>query len=182
MTIEENLNEVEQDFKEFSEKMDVFLDSFTESLYDLKKQIKTENKTPEPSGLWKPKEGEKFCFINYVGHIECEVYLAESPQNFYISIGNCFKTREEAEKHLEHLKVETQLKNIAARLNKGREIDWSNTDDKYCLSICANEEIITATQKYGKTQGTIYCLDENFKDVAIAEIGEERLREYLKEC
>ena len=29
-------------------------------------------------------------------------------------------------------------------------------------------------------QGTVYCLDENFKDIAIQEIGEERLKNYLK--
>lgn len=29
-------------------------------------------------------------------------------------------------------------------------------------------------------KGTIYCLDENFKDIAIKEIGEEELTAYLK--
>ena len=30
------------------------------------------------------------------------------------------------------------------------------------------------------SQGTVYCLDRNFKDVAIKEIGEERLIKYLR--
>lgn len=29
-------------------------------------------------------------------------------------------------------------------------------------------------------QGTVYCLDKSFKDVAIQEIGEERLKKYLR--
>lgn len=184
MTIEENLNDIEKGFKEFSEKMDVFLDSFAESLYDLKKQIKTENKVPEPSGLWKPKEGDKIFFITEYGEIESIKYTSNSPSynfgNTCIAIGNCFRTQEEAEKALERLKIRRQLKDIALRLNKGREINWSDADDKYCLSIYLNEEITTIAQKYLKMQNTIYCLDENFKDAAIAEIGEERLKRYLR--
>lgn len=132
----------------------------------------------EPSGLWKPKVGEEYWYIDSDSDVLNTNYYDEGG----FSIGNCFKTQEDAEKALERLKIRRQLKDIAERLNKGRKIDWSNAEDKYCLSFYFNEEITTLTQKYSKMQDAIYCLDKNFKDVAIAEIGEERLRNYLKEC
>lgn len=182
MTIEESLENIENNFKKFSENMDVFLDSFAESLYDLKKQYEDNQSLDavevEPSGLWKPKEGEEYWYIDSDSDVLNTNYYDECG----FSIGNCFKTQEEAEKALERLKIRRQLKDIAERLNKGRKIDWSNAEDKYCLSLYFKEEITIRTQKYLKMQDAIYCLDKNFKDVAIAEIGEERLRNYLKEC
>lgn len=142
---------------------------------NIKEQIEDDE---EPSGLWKPKEGEEYWYIDSDSDVLNTNYYDEGG----FSIGNCFKTQEEAEKALERLKIRRQLKDIAERLNGGREIDWGNADDKYCLSLYFKEEITIRTQKYLKMQDAIYCLDKNFKDVAIAEIGEERLRNYLKEC
>ena len=42
------------------------------------------------------------------------------------------------------------------------------------------KEIEKARAHLAKTQGTIYCLDENFLSIAKSEIGEERLKKYLK--
>lgn len=41
-------------------------------------------------------------------------------------------------------------------------------------------EISISYNIYSKGQGVVYCLDEKFKDIAIAEIGKERLKKYLK--
>lgn len=136
----------------------------------------------EPSGLWKPKKYETYYYIDDFNNICDREFCNTELDNARKLIGNCFRTQEDAEKALDCLKIRRQLKDIAERLNGGREIDWSNADDKYCLSFYFDEEITTTAQKNSKKQGAIYCLDENFKDVAIAEIGEERLKEYLKEC
>ena len=67
-------------------------------------------------------------------------------------------------------------------LNKGKEIDWNNKEqDKYflCFDYFYNK-IDYIQNRYNKMQGTIYCLDINFKDVAKDRIGEERLAKYLK--
>lgn len=71
------------------------------------------------------------------------------------------------------------------KLNKGRVIDYDKASQrKYYLYYMQNglNDINQDYNETAKIQGAIFCLDENFKDVAIKEIGEERLRNYLKEC
>ena len=67
-------------------------------------------------------------------------------------------------------------------LNKGREIDWNNKEQtKYSFRLdTIDNEIIWDDETRFISQGTVYCLDENFEDVAIQEIGEERLKKYLR--
>lgn len=137
----------------------------------------------QSTGLWKPKKGEEYWFID-----ECGVIFSSTRINDYenamCAIGNCFQTQEQAEKHLEHLKVETQLRDIAQRLNKGRVIDWEDSKQlKYRLSYDMYDNAIDmGSTNYLKVQGSIYCLSHNFEDVAIQKIGEDRLKKYLKEC
>lgn len=186
MTIEENLQNIENDFKAFSEKIDEFIEGFSESLDDLKKQIKAENTQEAPAGLWKPKGGERYYYLLDTGFIDYSISnnndIEEKEER--ISIGNCYPTQQAAEKALEHKKIRRQLEEIAARLNKGRGIDFYELlPSKYFLYYdFANGEIKQWDYSHDKMQGTIYCIDENFKDAAIQEIGEDRLKEYLKEC
>lgn len=131
---------------------------------------------------YKPKEHELFwyldiwnrpCVRNYIGASVC---CNESFKNY-----NCFQTKQEAEAEAEKILVRRQLEDIARRLNKGEKIDWeSESPRKYHLCIDKYDFIYTNVCYSTKYQGTIYCLDENFKDVAIQEIGEERLKKYLR--
>ena len=95
---------------------------------------------------------------------------------------NIFKTEEEAKQEAEKILVRRQLEYIARRLNKGREIDWNNENQiKYCIRFNFPLDIISICARlHQKLQGTVYCLSDKFKDVAIQEIGEERLKKYLK--
>lgn len=157
------------------------IQQMVEIIEDYTESKKTDEVINPDYGLWKPELDEKFYFINFVGIINSAYFRNSSTDRYILSIGNCFKTQEDAEKHLEHLKVETQLRDIAVWLNKGREIDWNNNAvNKYYISYSyCMDEIEQRCSIEVKRQG-IYCLDENFKDAAIAEIGEERLEEYLK--
>lgn len=130
---------------------------------------------------WKPKEHELFwyldtwnrpCVRNYIGASVC---CNESFKNY-----NCFRTKEQAESESEKILVRRMLEDIARRLNKGKKIDWNNYEQsKHCIELYC-DEIITNYYGAHKTQGTVYCLDKIFKDIAIQEIGEERLKTYLK--
>lgn len=130
---------------------------------------------------YKPKEHELFwyldawnrpCVRNYIGASVC---CNESFKNY-----NCFQTKQEAEVEAEKILIRRQLEDIARRLNKGQKIDWGNDEQsKHCIELYRNN-IITHFYYSHKTQGTVYCLDKNFKDIAIQEIGEERLEAYLR--
>lgn len=140
----------------------------------------------EENERWKPKEGEKFFFIDawtracYKNYKETDRCCYE-----YYSTYNCFKTEKEAEEEAEKISIRRMLEDIARRLNKSKEIDWNNfAQDKYFLGIDYNKYLAMGVGlsccNNIRTQGTVYCLNRNFKDVAIQEIGEERLKSYLR--
>ena len=132
---------------------------------------------------WKPKDFSPYFYVDSCMKIEqsdffSDTYIHRERYNTY----STFKTREEAEAEAEKILVRRMLEDIARRLNKGKKIDWYNEEQpKYsiCLDTIDNE-IIWDSEKRFISQGTVYCLDENFKDVAIKEIGEERLKKYLR--
>lgn len=97
--------------------------------------------------------------------------------------GLLFKNDEALDRHLFKLKIETQLKNIAERLNAGRKIDWENYDQsKFGISYDYKcKELSYYINGNHRPQATIYCLDKNFLNVAKQEIGEDNLIKYFKE-
>lgn len=130
---------------------------------------------------WKPKDGEKFFFVDAWDTV-CDKNYREINiccQEYYNTY-NCFETKEEANQEAEKILIRRQLEDIARRLNKNEKIDWyDDSQEKYCIELYC-DEIITNFYLAHKAQGTVYCLDEKFKDIAIQEIGEERLKAYLR--
>ena len=134
-------------------------------------------------GKWKPGVNETyfyltgnfkpFSFTNYGTAANIEAI-----ENF-----NCFQTEKEAEKEATKILIRRELEDIASRLNKYNEIDWDDsTQLKYCIYFdFILNEIISCQTSRKKGQGTIYCLNKSFKNVAVEEIGKERLTKYLKE-
>lgn len=131
---------------------------------------------------WKPIDCELYYFIGSYGEISsdsfCNTNYIDSQR---YSNYNCFKTKEEAEQEAEKILVRRMLENIARRLNKGENLDWSNNSQcKYYLYLWLGEELEQHIASVRLIQGVVYCLDANFKDVAIQEIGKERLKKYLR--
>lgn len=127
---------------------------------------------------WKPKDNEKFWYIDSSGSVNYSLFMSETESRF--KNYNCFQTREQAEQEAEKILIRRQLEDIARRLNKGQEIDWYNKNQsKHCIELYCNEIMSDSYFTY-KTQGTVYCLNKSFKDVAIQQIGEERLKNYLR--
>ena len=133
---------------------------------------------------WKPEKHETYYFVNSEG----EVYETwRSSINFIpdkkrYNAYNCFRTKEQAEQEAEKILVRRMLEDIARRLNKGEKIDWNNKDQiKYFIYIAPiNNRLDFSNRILSKEQGVIFCLDNNFLNVAIQEIGEERLKNYLR--
>lgn len=130
---------------------------------------------------FKPKNNEAYYYVISNGMVgrdyQNDDFTTDIKRyDFY----NCFKTREQAEAEAEKILVRCQLEDIARRLNKSEKIDWHDKErSKYYIELYCNK-IMTNFHYCYKIQGTVYCLDENFKDVAIQEIGEERLKKYLR--
>lgn len=103
--------------------------------------------------------------------------------NKMIDLSLLYATKEARDRAMFKLEIETQLKNIAERLNKGQKIDWKNNNQlKYSIYYCYDDKKLDwFVRRYRKDQGIIYCLDENFLNVAKKEIGEDNLIKYFKE-
>lgn len=131
---------------------------------------------------WKPKDNEMFWYIDSSGSVNYSCFMSGIEGDaIRFKNYNCFQTREQAEAEAEKISVRRMLEDIARRLNKGRKIDWeSESPRKYHLCMDKCDYIYTNVCYSTKYQGTIYCLDGNFKDIAIQEIGEERLKKYLR--
>ena len=131
---------------------------------------------------WKPKEDEAYFYVNSNGIVGRDRWNSEfiTDKKRYNSY-NCFKTREQAEVEAENILVRRQLEDIARRLNKGEKIDWSD-ENQYKWYIVYNTTFGFAIYSVSENtiQGAVYCLDKNFLNIAIQEIGEERLKKYLR--
>ena len=130
---------------------------------------------------WNPKPSQEYYCVddsNVVRRVNFNTMNAYDRDR--IKAYNCFQTREQAETEAEKILVRRQLEDIAKRLNKGEEIDWFDcTQPKNCIELFCNN-IITNFYFSNKVQGATYCLDKNFLNVAKREIGEKRLKAYLR--
>ena len=131
---------------------------------------------------WKPNPNEEYYYVNQISATSRAVNDEFDIDAARYRTYNCFRTEEEAKQEAEKILVRRQLEDIARRLNKGNKIDWNNGKQfKYyiCIDSCDNE-IIWGREIQYISQGVVYCLDMDFCNVAIKEIGEERLIKYLR--
>lgn len=128
---------------------------------------------------WKPEAGDEYYFVTSALEAWVDTNYNTCTDIGRTGVYNCFRTTEEAKEEAEKILIRRKLEDIARRLNKGARLNWGNDGQpKYYIELY-RDNIITNFYYTHKTQGTIYCLDEDFIDVAIQEIGKERLKEYL---
>lgn len=133
--------------------------------------------------VWKPEIGESYYTLSNEGLIlKVRCNGCYSDENRFL-IGNCFKTREEAEFALEKQKVITELKRYALEHNK-KEIDWyvNGTCKYYIQYDYVNNKLNTSHTRYFKNNNSsMYFTSEKIANAAIKEIGEERIKKYYFE-
>lgn len=147
-----------------------------EHLTNMEKMLK------ECDERWKPNSCDAYYYIDAFGNVLSQIETGHYSDNAFWESYNCFQTREQAEAEAEKVLVRRMLEDIARRLNKEQKIDWNDEKQiKYSIGLdTINNEIIWDNEARFISQGMVYCLDMNFYNVAIQEIGEERLVRYLK--
>ena len=130
---------------------------------------------------WKPEPNEEYYFVSENGKIVQARNCGWEPATNRIDFYNWFKSEKQAEAEAEKILVRRMLEDIARRLNKGKEFDWSD-EDQYKWYIIYNTTFGFETYSVSENtvQGVVYCLDKNFLNTAIKEIGEGRLMKYLR--
>ena len=94
---------------------------------------------------------------------------------------NYFKTEEEAQREIDRRLIKAKLNEIANRLNGGQVIQWNSAiQRKYYLNLDTGVSLGLSFSLINKMEGTTYCLSEDFLEVAVDEIGEQELFDYMK--
>ena len=164
----EKLKEKQEELKREIEKLDIQL-----------KKLEYQEKRCK---RWKGKQNEKYWYISSDSIVNHMMEMNDDQDDGSYEIGNYFRTKEEAEKVVEKIKIYTRLKDLALRLNKGEKIDWDNsTSAKWSIGLSNSNNALQCCYVYkGQDVGQIYCLDPDFLNIAKQEIGEENLRKLFE--
>ena len=135
--------------------------------------------TEKKSKIWKPHVGNNYYCISYYGQVNDNVYISTVGSEHY-KLGNCFKTREEAEFALEKQKLITEIKRYIAE-NDPDKLDFNNPiQPKYYLTYNY------MTKEFSTVNSTAYMIWNNicfstyfdWKKM-ISDIGEDSIKKYL---
>lgn len=142
--------------------------------------IENANKCKPKSKVWKPENNEHYYFIGANGSVDRFYY---DDRNTYddakYAIGNCYKTKEEAEFAAEAYKVYVELKRYAEEHND-TEIDWTTVNTKVVIAYRHNLKMIHYVCTHNiQDIGQIYFSSEKIAMQAVEEIGEDRIKKYL---
>ena len=127
---------------------------------------------------WRAEPGGKYFFASETGRIFVDKDDYTEIDNARYDRGMYFKAEEELELYDKKWLITQKIRDIALRLGEPTKEDWKDVDiDKYYLTFNLDNNLCCFDVKYlQKAQGTIYCLDINFKDVCLDEIGVEDLK------
>lgn len=143
--------------------------------------VKKANKSE--SKVWKPEVKEEFYSLFGDGSIYELTWFNNADGIKRYELGNCFKTREEAEFALERQKIITELKRYALEHNE-KEIDWyvHSTCKYYIQYDYVNNKLnISHTRYFKNNNSSMYFTSEKIAESAIKAIGEERIKKYYFE-
>jgi hypothetical protein len=174
---------LKEQLEELQENLKKQVEQIQEENLDLKTQLRVK-RTNEARQVnkWKPKYGETYYFIGDCGEI-FSTRRRDRYSDWRLSQSNCYQTEAEAEQYLDHLNTRAELQAVADELNKGKVMDWADSGQrKYHLYRCDDTDVLVGiSYTYGlRSQGTIYCVDENFLKIAIHRIGKQRLADMLR--
>ena len=134
----------------------------------------------EKKKYWTPKENEKYFYIEDCMGVSDDRNVQAPIDYCRFNIGNCFKTKEEAEHILEKLKVIHELQKFAYENNEG-EIDWKNFNQcKYKIFYDAEDEdlYVDYSVQCESEPFNIYFTSFKVAKKAIEAVGEDRIKKY----
>lgn len=143
---------------------------------ELLKLVEKANKPK--SKVWKPENREEYYFIWGRGITDGVWSGYDIDENRY-SIGNCFKTEEEAQNAVERLKIRAELQRFADEHNE--PIDWKNRNTaKWYIRFNYDDEIVEwSPVRTARDTFQIYFSSEEVARAAVQAVGEERIKKYL---
>ena len=151
---------------------------------DLIQFLNDEFEIIEEQKVWKPKDDERYYYIDSSAR---NVGINETLNGDFsldkalYEVGNCFKTKEEAEKTLEKIKIYTQLKRYAEEHNT-EKIDWNKKKWRYYIQYNRDtQELSFDMYQYTQDICQIYFTSKELCKQAIKEIGEDNIKKLFED-
>ena len=132
---------------------------------------------------WKPKSNQGYwavgCNVTYGGKVLEFVWSNDDFDKWCYLIGNCFKTKEEAEEYKKQIEYTARYKNYIEEHSE--PLDWHNEyQQKYTSFFDFDKnKIVIGDYFVSKFQGVIYASSEQIIWNAIKEIGEDNFKKYV---
>ena len=145
------------------------IESQQQSLETLKRELE-ELKAKKENEPWKPKDGNKYWYINTSGWGLTTVWHGDIADESRYALGNVFKTIEEANFRAEQLKVEAELRRFSRPFDED-ERNWAIIFD-------VDEKEITIDNERSYQSCNIHFASEEIAQKAIDTVGEDRIKKY----
>ena len=119
-----------------------------------------------------PKYKDFYWGINAKGKAFCNTWEDFKFEKDMLAIGNVYQTENEAVLAIEKLKVEAELRKFSR--------PFKEDEYNYFIQIHpSHNNIVTESDDYYQTQGTIYFESTTIANEAIDTVGEERIKKYI---
>lgn len=131
-------------------------------------------KEPEVKGRWKPDRHEFYRFLGVNGNISCEAWVNHRVDHDRWSVGNVFKTEEEARNMIERLKICAEMLDLGGGEHfKPNEVNHRISYNHHTGRLVLDVESIF------QDPFVIY-FDRDVSLIGVIEkIGESRIKKYL---
>lgn len=132
-----------------------------------------------PRKRWRAVKGDKYWILDDEGGYTYSDHYNET-DNYFYSIGNYFKTKEEAEFYKNELIYTQMLKDYIYEHDDVELKWWDVGQEKWYLLYDFNNKVIMTNSIYTwKCQGAIYASNKQVLFDAIKFIGEENVKKYI---
>lgn len=159
-------------------------ETLQELIDDLQKQLQNAQEKLEnlnKNSYWIPQKNEEYWYIDSTYDVLNTYTTWCELDRGRCGAFNCFKTKKDAERERNKILIRRKLENLARRLNGNEKINWNNFSQiKYHIMYDFERACFDYVINYNYIdEGTIYCLNKNFLNEAIKEIGEQELKDYI---
>lgn len=128
---------------------------------------------PKPKTIWNLEPGEIYYYISAIGDVCSILWIGNDFDEARIEFSNAFLTKEEAEFELERKNCEDIM------LKYGRRTFKHNKKNYFILFDYSEASVAIDYCFTNFAQGCIYFDSEELVQIAINEIGVERLKKYI---
>ena len=145
--------------------------------YEVKEGFMDLLEKPKPKSVWNLKDRDIYYLLNSYGDVTDTIWLNTETDNYRLSVGNVFLTKEDAEFAGERLKVIAELKKYEKEFSY-EEWRSANTQKYYLYYNWTNDEVNT-DYNYFSSYGNQLLFESGEKaQEAINAVGEDRIKKY----